>query len=390
VARNKDELSYNVRLPIVGNLNDLPQVLNIGGTDYNPSAFLVADDCQADGTWTSRHAAKSLAFAGAGTNPTPQWDSVSRANKAIKYWASNYHKAADTTWGTFAANDGAIEIICSFDTTLGYIFTTNAASSGAEKGFTAYANGGSFRCYLDNGAGAAVNLVDSAVRTGFNHYLICYDRSEKGYLFTNGVYVTSADISGITGDITESALTVAASPAGGSLSAMALALAGVWDLGGAVWPGAATNQVVMGAIARARFNQLFRYQSCRLDCEILHPNVNRISAATFVDAGASANDIMSLGVATTDVATSIASANAVAQWSMTASTTDIAAGVSRKLSVKARTDAASLAVDNASEATDAACEVPSGMTRVLVGQKVDGTIQPTCLVGGVKMFRSDK
>jgi hypothetical protein len=52
-------------------------------------------------------------------------------------------------------------------------------------------------------------------------------------------------------------------------------MAAVWDLGGAVWPGAATNQAVMGAIARARFNQPFRYQSCRLGCEILHPNVNR-------------------------------------------------------------------------------------------------------------------
>jgi hypothetical protein len=165
---------------------------------------------------------------------------------------------------------------------------------------------------------------------------------------------------------------------------------GIWDLTANPWPGAATNQAVMGAIARARFNQLFRYTSCRLDADILHPAIDRTVAATFVDAGSSANDIMSLGVATTDVATSVAAANAGAQWSMTASTTDIAAGVKRKLSVKARADVASLSVDNAAEATDTSCEVPAGMTRLHVGQKIDGTLQPTCLIANVKLARSDR
>jgi hypothetical protein len=522
VARNKDELSYNVRLPIVGNLNDLPQALTIGGTDYDPCAYLVADDCQADGTWLSRstyHAnilidgnmeaadtsywasgnsstlskeagtphggslclrcarngtnnpyfvktgttiigktyrirgyvrsdgtaiplvydsgavllftgttstswqafdatyvavglapyfwvntssgttycewdditlesEAKLAFVGAGTNPTPNWDAVSRANRSIKYWASNYHQAADTSWGTFAANDGAIEIILNHDTSLGYVLTTNAASSGTEKGYTCYCNGGTFRCYLDNGAGTAVSVVGPASSGVTTHFMICFDRSEKMYLFVNGVYYASSDISGITGDITESKLTVAASPVGSSASTSIVSMAAVWDLGGAVWPGAATNQAVMGAIARARFNQPFRYQSCRLGCEILHPNVNRQGFSIVLSCG-NASDYNYTAISPNDVAYSEGRANGAAQWSGAAST-DVCNGVDHRLVTQERSNQVSLKVDNATEVTDASCELPAGQSKVFVGQFHDGTYQPTCLVGGVKLFRGDK
>jgi hypothetical protein len=394
VTRNKDQLTYDVRLPIVGDINSLSQSLTIGGTDYAPCAYLVADDVNVStGAWASRHnATKALAYAGAGTNPTPAWANVSRANKSIKYWASNYHQAADATWGQITTGDAAWE--CIFvappDGWAGGPRFISARS--AVGGWDISLSSSGAALYLNDGTNAV--QLSGGLSGGYKqntvyHLFLCMDKSEALYGFLNGVYLNSAAIGAFSGSPTTVALQVGAlvgaSPWPGQFVQF-----GIWDLTANPWPGAATNQATMGAIARARFNQLFRYTSCRLDADILHPAIDRTVAATFVDAGASANDIMSLGVATTDVATSVAAANAGAQWSMTASTTDIAAGVKRKLSVKARADVASLNVDNASEATDTSCEVPAGMTRLHVGQKIDGTLQPTCLIANVKLARSDR
>jgi hypothetical protein len=386
VTRNKDEFSTNVRLPIVGNIDDLPQSLTIGGSDYQPCAYLVADDIQADGTWASRHdVAKTLAFTGAGTNPTRQWNAVSRANRTVRYWASNTHAAADTTWAQPGTNDAALEATFRLDTTASQtILTTYAANTGILLATNASSQ---ITCQMRDGTGSLVTLTHTTalVAGQWYHVFVGMDRSEKAYMAVNGLIAAgtpSADITGIALTWTSAALIV-------GTSAPQIAHAAMWSLAGAPWPGAATNQAVITALARARFNQLFRYQSCRLDCDILHPNVNRQAAANLVDAGISANDRMTLGLTAADVLASVGTANGSAQWSM-AGSTDIAANVRRKLSVRARLNSASADVDNASEATDAACEVPAGITRVFVGELLDGTIQPACLVGNLRLSRSDR
>jgi hypothetical protein len=388
VTRNKDEFATNVRLPIVGNIDDLPQALTIGGSDYDPCAYLVADDIQADGTWASRHdVSKTLAFAGAGTNPTRQWDAVSRANRSAKYWASNYHKAADTTWGQITTGDWAFELIFSpFTTTTGMIFSS---FNGSTAGLLAYWNGTSVIADVLYNSVEYARVTGAVTSKSLCHVFCGGDYSDAYYTWVNGIYVNSKSLAGATGSGAGSALTIGAHPSGANNGDHAIAQLGIWDLPANPWPGAATNQAVMGAIARARFNQLFRYQSCRLDCDILHPNVNRQADANLVDAGISANDRMTIGLTAADVLSSVGTANGSAQWSM-AGSTDIAANVRRKLSVRARLNSASANVDNASEATDAACEVPAGITRVFVGELLDGTLQPGCLVSSIKLSRSDR
>jgi hypothetical protein len=392
VTRNKDELSYNVRLPIVGNINDLPQVLTIGGTDYAPCAYLVADDCQADGTWTSKHGAKSLAFAGAGTNPTPNWDAVSRANRSVKYWASNYHTAADTTWGQLSDKDYAVELLVRVPDISSYNWiaaTTDSLATVRGWSIISFPSSLYFTHTQTGSFKQVLTAAGSLVANSYVHFFICSDRSEKMYAFVNGIASGAAvDISSAT-ETLSGANAVVGSYLGGGYLGGDIALLNIWDLTANPWPGAATNQAVMAAIARARFNQLCRYQSCRLDCEILHPNVNRLVAATCAATGNSASDVQALGIGTGDALTATAAANGAAQWSMTGST-DIAAGVAVKMSSMARANSAIAAVNNISEGTDSSCELPAGQTRVWVGQQYDGTLQPRSLVGGVKLWRSDR
>jgi hypothetical protein len=391
VARNKDELSYNVRLPIVGNINDLPQVLNIGGSDYQPCAYLVADDVNVStGAWASRHnVTKALAYAGAGTNPTPQWDAVSRANKSIKYWASNYHTAADTTWGQLGANDFAVELIGTVGSLASRMFVSTYNSTATAGGFYIYWNAN--LTFGVNYGGTEYALNSGTVSAGqLFHLMICSDYSDGYYAYLNGVYVNKKVLPGSGAIENIGALSIGAHPSGSNYADHLVAECAIWDLTANPWPGAATNQAVMGAIARARFNQLFRYQSCRLDCEVLHPNVDKQGLGIPLSCGRNdSTDIQYFRMPNTDNVTNTGVANGSAVWAMSGSS-DICNGVSNKLSTVARENKAALLVNNVSEATDASCEVPSGQNKIWVGQWYDGTYQPTCLVGGVKMFRSDK
>jgi hypothetical protein len=523
VARNKDELSYNVRLPIVGNLNDLPQALTIGGTDYDPCAYLVADDCQVDGTWLSRstyHAnilidgameaadtsywasgnsatlskeagtphggslclrcarngtnnpyfvktgttiigktyrlrgyvrsdgtaiplvydsgavllftgttstswqafdatyvavglapyfwvntssgttycewdditlesEAKLAFAGAGTNPTPNWDAVSRANRSVKYWASNYHTAAaDTTWGQVTSGDYAVEVVAAMTGVAGN--TMIMSTYNGTTGIDIYTSANVIN-QLTRGSGVKNNVTSvGAIPTGsIFHAFFGVDESVGSYVFINGVYSAHNSATNTYTDSTGANLSIGALASDGSGAyGERIILAALWDLTANPWPGAATNQAVMGAIARARFNQLFRYQSCRLGCEILHPNVNRQGFAIALSSG-NASDYNYTAISTNDAAYSEGRANTTAQWSGAAST-DVCNGVDHRLVTQERSNQVSLKVDNATEVTDASCELPAGQSKVFVGQFHDGTYQPTCLVGGVKLWRSDK
>jgi hypothetical protein len=73
-----------------------------------------------------------------------------------------------------------------------------------------------------------------------------------------------------------------------------------------------------------------------------------------------------------------------------AGSTDLTDNVRRTLSTRARANSAALSVDHAPEDTDAACEVPAGQMKVWAGQQVDGTVQPACLVGNIRLSRSDR
>ncbi len=391
VARNKDELSYNVRLPIVGNINDLSQALTIEGSSYDPCAYLVADDCQADGTWTSRHGAKSLAFTGAGTNPTPNWDKVSRGNTSVKYWASNYHTAADTTWGQITTGDNAFECVVRIDpSTAGgrMIFSTFSAAGGGT-GVLVYINLNTFKVYY-YGGGAVKLGADLTVAHDQPYHVFCgIDESDKIYTYVNGVFVNSSAVTAFGGSLVSGNLSLGAHPSGSNNGSSALAHLAIWDLPTNPWPGAATNQAVMGALARSRFNQLCRYESGRLDCEILHPNVDRqaVSVVNFI--GKNTSDYTYLALQSSDAALHEAKANAVSQW-VASGSSDVCNGVKHKLSCIQRPNKVNLFVDNAIEATDTSCELPTGQDKVYIGSWSDGTLQPRCLISRVKLFRNDR
>jgi hypothetical protein len=169
-----------------------------------------------------------------------------------------------------------------------------------------------------------------------------------------------------------------------------LALANIWDLTANPWPGAATNQATMAAIARARFNQLCRYESCRLDCEILFPNVDKQNLGIPLTTGRNdSTDIQYFRMPNTDNLTNTGVANGSANWAMSGSS-DICNGVRNKISTVSRANKAGLLVNNVSEATDTSCELPSGQYKIWVGQWYDGSYQPHCLISRVKLFRNDR
>lgn len=523
VVRNKDELSYSVRLPIVRNIDDLPQALTIGGTDYDPCAYLVSGDCQADGTWLSRstyHAnilidgameaadtsywasgnsatlskeagtphggslclrcarngtnhpyfvktgttiigktyrlrgyvrsdgtaipiiydsgavllftgttstswqafdityvavglapyfwvstssgttycewdditlesEAKLAFVGAGTNPTPQWNAVSKANKTIRYWGSNYHAAADTTWGQIGDNDGVVEAL--FVSMDGSTISTRASGSllgyglGVSSGATSFIVGDGTD-YVSVTA-SPVHAVGTLV-----HFMAFIDKSDKVYFVVNGVYFGVSASTASIGNSTGGTLSFGALSGGVSAVAGQLALFAAWNLPTNPLPGAATNEAVCTAIARARFDQLCQPTAMRLDCEILHPNVNRQTKVSLVDLSINQIDYNSLMLDTDDYGLAQAGYNNTWAWnsSTTKGSTDICDNVSRKLSIAARENNARYKEDNATIASDTSCEIPTTYSVVRVGMWADNNFQPTCLVGGVKLWRSDK
>lgn len=528
VARNKDELSYNVRLPIVRNIDDLPQALNIGGTDYDPCAYLVAGDCQPDGTWISRtdvhnnvlidgdmetagtgawgvfvaatlskevaspqagsqnlkvlyngnvscyakqsvlkagasyhitgyarsdgsmtpligtdattvwvgttstswqsfdfnftnvsgttlyigggaaagqftewdsititnNAANTLTFTGTGTNPTPQWDAVSRANKTIRYWVSNYHRAPDATFGELTDKDYAAEFLIRVPDAGNQYIASTTDNAGTVRGFMAGVLANRFYWYhVQTGSNIPLITGVGSIPAGqLCHVLVCGDRSEKVYIFINGIFSVSVDISGATETLNNSVALRVGAYLGAAYYGGEIAMLNLYDLPDNPWPGAATNQTVMGAIARARFDQLFQPIAMRLDCEILHPNVNRQTKISLVDISINQLDYNSLMLDTDDYGLAQAAYNNTWAWnsSTTKGSTDLCDNVSRKLSIAARENNARYKENNTTIASDTSCEVPTAHTTLRVGMWADNNFQPSCLVGGVKLWRSDK
>lgn len=386
VVRNKDELSYMSRFPIVGNIADLPQALNIGGTDYAPCAFLNASDCQADGTWTSRHAAKSMAFSGAGTNPTPGWDSVGRANKTVKYWGSNYHTAADTTWGQITTGDAAVE--CVFRMISGGVYvlfsTYNAATT---TGYDFYINS-NYVVSQTTMTGTPQSVQSAtAIATGtLVHAFVGIDSSDKQYMFINGIYSASnISIPNITG----TNLSIGIRPNGTLAYPGEIAHIAMWDLTTNPWPGVGTNQAVMGAIARARFAQVCRYQACLLAVDVLHPNTNRQGNGTFILAGNSTNDYNDFRVDSTDLLIGAAGANGATQWLFTGGS-DICNGAMQRIACASRADNARLQLNGTTISTDASCELPAGMMWMMAGSNIAGGVQPGCGIANLRLWRRDR
>jgi hypothetical protein len=154
----------------------------------------------------------------------------------------------------------------------------------------------------------------------------------------------------------------------------------------------ATNQAVMGAIARARYNQLFRYPTYRLDCDFLHPNTNRQTTGVAVCLGAKTNDYNYIGITSGDVGFTQGVANASAQWTgaTTYGSIDIADNVNRKISCLARANQVSYVENDSIKTTDVSCELNSGYNKVFVGDFLDGSSQPGCLISRIRLTRNDK
>jgi hypothetical protein len=101
-------------------------------------------------------------------------------------------------------------------------------------------SGGSTSCYWGATA-SAIQLVSFFA-----------DRDYRTYMYLNGAYMGVVDTSARTNTIAGSALLIGA---GNNLTEFSgdILYAAVWDLGGAVFPGSATNATVMGAIVADRF-----------------------------------------------------------------------------------------------------------------------------------------
>lgn len=393
VARNADLLTYDVRLPLVGNVDVLPQDLTIGGTDYAPAAFLVADDCDpATGAWPSRHdPAKALAYAGSGTDPSPRWDAFSRGNRTVRYWASKYHLAADTTWGQLTTGDSAFELIIRVDdATTGGRLICSTYSGGT--GFFVYVNLGYVIVRLYRGSVDKCTAQIPVVHGRAYHIFIGVDESDKMYLIVDGNYVGTAAITALGGSITGGALALGAHPAGGNMGGSEICVLGIWDLPTNPWPGVATNQAVITAIARARFDLIAQARAYRLDCEVLLPNADSQVARTLVSAYTGQAEYSSIHVGAGDVCYSQAGYSNTWQWTSatTTGTTDCQDNVARKISIAARTNAARYKENDVTIATDTSCVIPAGNTRVTVGDWLGLGFTLGGRIRRVKLWRADR
>jgi len=238
------------RMPTaIGDIDNLPQALTIGETDYAPCAYLVADDInQSTGAWASRHdATKTLAVAGTGADPT-YGKTTAITNTSVKYAAAKYHAGADMTWGQITTGDFALEIT--------YKHTSGSkmlvATFGNTPGYEIFINSTSLTFY-SNDTAARTFLSSTAVAEGtLNTFLLMCDKSDKFYTYRNGVYVSSAEYS--PQDTTSTyPIHVGIRPDGIWALDSEIIHFGVWNFTSDPFPGAATNRAVMDAIAASRF-----------------------------------------------------------------------------------------------------------------------------------------
>lgn len=239
----------------LGNINDLSQSLTIGGTAFAPCAYLVADDINpTTGAWASRHdASKVLSVAGAGTAPT-YGNATAITNNAVKYAAAKYHQAADTTWGQLSTGDFAAELVFLSDiSTAGgkMVFSTYVAGTGT--GVAAYVNPSALVILIYIGAVNKCTVQVTIAHDTYYHAFWGVDASQNLYAYINGTYINTGAVTAYGGSLSSGALTLGAHSSGGNSGASGILSFGLWDLPANPWPGAATNQAVMGAIAAERF-----------------------------------------------------------------------------------------------------------------------------------------
>jgi hypothetical protein len=149
----------------------------------------------------------------------------------------------------------------------------------------------------------------------------------------------------------------------------------------------------MGAIARERFVQLFRYQSCRLDANMLHPNVNRqvLGIPLTIANNNYGGEYNIFYISAAEVTVAEAYVAAAAQWNAatTVGTQDTCDNVERKFSCTARPNRAVYYENNAAKGSvDTSCELPV-QTKAYVGSYYGG-YQAGCLISKIKLWRNDK
>jgi hypothetical protein len=235
----------------LGDVDNLPQALTIGGTDYAPNCYLVADDINpSTGTWASRHnATKIMSVTGSGTLPTYGNDTAI-ANDAVKYGSARFHLAADSTWAQIGAGDWAFEVIfIPRTTTTGMIFSSYDGTDG----LLVYWNGTAVIVDILYSSVEYARVTFSVPTDHLAHIFCGGDKSDSYYTFGNGAYVNSRSIAAATDGGTSQPMAVGAHPSGAGPGDHSVLHVAIWDLPTNPWPGSGTNQAVMGAIAASRF-----------------------------------------------------------------------------------------------------------------------------------------
>jgi hypothetical protein len=243
--------TYPAASLITQGVEALPQTLTIGGVDYAPAAFLVANDVNpTTGAWVSRHdGSTTFALSGSGAAPAARAGVLG----AEQSYSAKWHQAPSVGAVQIGADDFVVEAVVK-GVAKGCILATENPCYGAQ-GIALSYDSDTLLMLVGGATGFLYAGIAANVRDG--HFLICVDRTEKVRAYRDGALTYSGSISDVAGTITApNALRIGNMSRDAAFVGGAVAQVGIWNLADNPWPGAATNAAVMGAVAAARYAKL--------------------------------------------------------------------------------------------------------------------------------------